>query len=122
MITATVTVTTTSTSLFDLINTAIPNKLDPKKFNGRVAEIQIHWVTDTFYLFDIPGPVNDGAGPGPEVATNAGYQFSDPVTDLGVGETLLVVRQGGLNGLSLNDLYLGTTAGTATARILAYSI
>jgi hypothetical protein len=116
MITSTVTITTTSTSLFDLIETATPGKLRLR--NGRVAEIQIHWLTGTFFAFDIPGAFG---GPGPSAA-DTGYQFSDPATDGGIGETLLVARQGGINGLSLKDLYLGTTSGTATARILAYSV
>jgi hypothetical protein len=75
-------------------------------------------VSGTFFLFDTAGPF--GAG-GP-IASDAGYQFSDPATDGGVGETLLVMRTGGVNGLSLKDAYLGTTAGTATARISAYSV
>lgn len=116
MITATITVTTTSTSLFDLIETATPGKLNLR--NGRVAEIQVHWLTGTFFLFDMPGAFG---GPGPSAA-DAGYQFSDPATDAGVGETLLVMRQGALNGLSLKDTYLGTSSGSATARILAYSV
>lgn len=116
MITATIDVTTTSTSLYNLINTAIPGKLT---FNGRVCEIQIHWITGTFFLFDIPGVFGVGSGP---TAVNAGYQFSDPATDGGVGETILIMRVGGLNGLSLSDAYLGTAAGAGTARILAYSV
>lgn len=113
MFTQTVTVTTTSTSLFDLID---PSKLQLR--NGRVAEIQVHWVSGTFFLFDIEGVF--GAG-GP-TAADAGYQFSDPAVDGGVGETLLVMRTGAANGLSLKDAYLGTAAGTAQARILSYSV
>ena len=116
MITATITISSTSTSLFALIDAATPGKLNLA--SGRVAEIQIHWLTGTFFLFDIPGPFG---GPGP-VAADAGYQFSDPATDGGIGETLLVVRQGGANVLSLKDTYLATTAGTATARVLTYSV
>lgn len=116
MFTATVTVTTTSTSLYDLILAIAPGKLTLR--NGRVAEIQIHWVSGTFFLFDTAG-VFGGGGP---VATDAGYQFSDPATDGGAGETLMVMRTGAANGLSLKDAYLGTTSGTATARISAYSV
>lgn len=113
MFTQTVTVTTTSTSLFDLID---PAKLQLR--NGRVAEIQVHWVSGTFFLFDTEGLFG---GPGPDAA-DAGYQFSDPATDGGVGETLLVMRTGAANGLSLKDAYLGTASGTAQARILSYSV
>ena len=121
MITATVTVTTTSTSVYDLINTAIPNKLNVTNNNGRIAEIQIHWLTGLCYLFDIPGTVNDGAGAGPEVSTNAGYAIGDPTSDPSL-EKILVLRQaGGMNALSLKSLYLGT-ATAATVRITSYSI
>lgn len=121
MITATIAITPTSTSLYDLINVAQPNKLRPTKFNGRVAEIQIHWLTGSFHLFDMPGVVD--TPPGPTVAANSGYQFGDdPATNSEV-ETLLVLRQGGLNGLNLNEVFLGTPpAGAGTARILAYSV
>lgn len=119
MITATVTVTTTSTSLFDLINTAIPNKFTPSKFNGRVAEVQVHWLTGVFHLFDMPGVVD--TPPGPSVAANSGYEFATAGT--ATAEQLLVLRQGGINALNLNDIYLGAPpAGAGTARITAYSI
>jgi hypothetical protein len=116
MFCSTVTLTTTSTSLYDLIKAVSTGKL--LLHNGRVAEIQVHWLTGTFFLFDTAGPF--GAG-GP-TAVDAGYQFSDPATDGGTGETLLVMRTGSANGLSLKDAYLGTTAGTATCRISAYSV
>lgn len=116
MFTQTVTITTTSTSLFDLIDALAPGKLALR--NGRVAEIQVHWISGTFFLFDTAGVF--GAG-GP-TAADVGYQFSDPATDGGVGETLLVMRTGGVNGLSLKDAYLGTSAGTAQARISAFSV
>jgi hypothetical protein len=116
MFCSTVTITTTSTSLFDLIKSVSTGKL--LLHNGRVAEIQIHWVSGTFFLFDTAGTF--GAG-GP-TAVDAGYQFSDPATDGGIGETLLVMRTGGVNGLSLKDAYLGTTAGTAEARISSFTV
>lgn len=117
MITATVSITTTSTSLFDLISAINVSKINNP--DGRVAEIQVHWLSGTFYLFHTPGPVN-GAG-GPAVATDAGYKFVNTGTPDLTGETLLILRHGGINGLSLRDTYLGTdTAGTAM--VLAYSV
>lgn len=119
MITATVTITTTSTSLYDLIMTAIPNKFTRSKFNGRVAEVQVHWLTGVFHLFDMPGVVD--TPPGPTVAANSGYEFA--TTGTATAEQLLVLRQGGINALNLNDIYLGAPpAGGGTARITAYSI
>jgi hypothetical protein len=120
MITATVTVTTESTSLFDLINTALPGKVS---FDyGRVAEIQITWAgtgTETFYLFSVPGTVNGESGP--QVDTGAGYRFGDYKLNSSA-ESLLVLRHGGGNALSLSNVYLGTTSGTVSAMILAYIV
>lgn len=116
MIAATLTVTTTATSLFDLIQTATPNQLpQADRHSGRVAEVHIQWQANDSFLVYKPGSVN--------TATDSGFAFSDPSVAGSQAKGLMVLRTGtGMNNLNLKDIYLATAAGTATVKVTAYSI
>lgn len=116
MIAATLTVTTTATSIFDLIQTATPGQLPAAdKTTGRVTEIHIQWQANDSFLVWKPGSVN--------TATDSGFAFSDPSVAGSQAKGLMVIRSGvGANVLNLKDVYLVTAAGTATVKVTAYSI
>jgi hypothetical protein len=124
MIAATVTLSMTSTSLYDLINTATPGQLN-NFVTGRVAEVHIQWVSGTFHLVYKSGTTDAGAPGGPtiNVATDSGRIFSDPATGTPVTGQLAIEGATGVNVISLKDIYLVVpNAGAGSARVLAYTI
>lgn len=111
MITATVTLATTGTSVYDLIVAATPSQLGANtSFTGRVAEVHIQWASGTaFHLVYHDGSVN--------LATESGFQFAD--TD---GRREYTVRAAAHNQISLKEIYLAGAAGAETARVSAFVI
>jgi hypothetical protein len=109
MIAATVTLATTGSDLYTLIETATPNQLGTL-FTGRVAEVHIQWGSGVaFHLVFKSGTVN--------LATDSGFLFADAD-----GRREYVLRATSHNQISLKDIYLAGAAGAETARISAYTI
>jgi len=113
MIAATVTLATTGTSLFDLLNAAVAGT---GKFSGtdRVCEVQIQAKTGTFHLVYKSGAV--------VLATDSGFLFQSLAVDTTGTNSRFKFGPFNQNILSLMDIYLAGAAGGETAGIVAYSI
>jgi hypothetical protein len=108
MIAATVTLATTGTDLYSLVETATGQL--GTLFTGRVAEVHIQWASGVaFHLVYKSGIVN--------LATDSGFLFAD-----NDGRREYVLRATSHNQISLKDIYLAGAAGAETARISAYTI
>jgi len=113
MIAATLTVTTTATSVFDLIEAATPDQLNISYDTGRVAEVHIQWLSGSVHHVYKPGASIT-------VGTDSGFEFADPATAPHKG--LLVLRgAAGQNVIGLKDIFL-YTATAGSVRVTAYRI
>lgn len=107
MLTATVTITTTSTSLRNLINTALPNKL-PVGFWGRAYQVILLPSAATVFAADAEGIAFAGAG-------NAKAALAGTPT-----QTVFLSPTG--NQVALEEICLFSTAGAETVSVIVLTL
>ena len=105
MITATVIITTTPTSLRDLINTAVPGRI-PVGSSGRAFQIILIPSAITVVISDDPSTPTGAGGVALTATAIAQYNFLAPTG----------------NQLALEEIFLSSAAGGETVGVIAFTL